>query len=63
MNIHDLDPFVCLQGLCMILEAAAAEGSIILEPQLDTILNTMHAQVSFLSSGNYYRKAGSIVNN
>ena len=29
----------------MILEAAAEEGSVILEPQLETILNSLHAQV------------------
>ena len=34
-----------MQGLCMILEAAAEEGSVILEPQLETILNSLHAQV------------------
>ncbi|XP_072169220.1 maestro heat-like repeat-containing protein family member 1 [Diadema setosum] len=39
------EPFFITQGLCMILDAAAAEGSIILEPQLETILNTLHAQV------------------
>ncbi|XP_063951706.1 maestro heat-like repeat-containing protein family member 1 [Lytechinus pictus] len=39
------EAFYITQGLCMILEAAAAEGSTILDPQLDTILNTMHAQV------------------
>ena len=37
--------FLTEQGLCMILEAAVENGSTMLDPQLDTILNTLHAQV------------------
>ncbi|XP_033626005.1 maestro heat-like repeat-containing protein family member 1 isoform X2 [Asterias rubens] len=39
------EPFFITQGLCMILEAAVENGSTMLDPQLDTILNTLHAQV------------------
>ncbi|XP_038067311.1 maestro heat-like repeat-containing protein family member 1 isoform X2 [Patiria miniata] len=39
------EPFFITQGLCMILESAVANGSTMLEAQLETILNTLHAQV------------------
>ncbi len=39
------EPFFITQGLCMILEAAVENGSTMLDPQLDTILNILHAQV------------------
>ncbi|XP_022082273.1 maestro heat-like repeat-containing protein family member 1 [Acanthaster planci] len=39
------EPFFVTQGLCMILESAVADGSTMLEAQLEIILNTLHAQV------------------
>lgn len=38
------EPFFITQSFCMILEASVAGGSRILEPQLEIILNQLHAQ-------------------
>lgn len=38
------DPFHITQSFCMILEASVAGGSKILEPQLEVIVNQLHAQ-------------------
>ncbi|XP_071959367.1 maestro heat-like repeat-containing protein family member 1 [Antedon mediterranea] len=42
------EPFHITQGFCMVLDAAVQEGSLILEPQLDMIVNTLHPQVCIL---------------
>ncbi|CAL1544099.1 unnamed protein product [Lymnaea stagnalis] len=39
------EPFHITQGLCMVLNAVCIEGSLILEPHLDSLLNILFSQI------------------
>ncbi|XP_033117617.1 maestro heat-like repeat-containing protein family member 1 isoform X2 [Anneissia japonica] len=39
------EPYHITQGFCMVLDAAVQGGNLMLEPQVDSIVNTLHPQV------------------
>jgi hypothetical protein len=40
---------LCVQGLCMVLDAVCVDGDLTLEPYLDNLFNNLFAQVTQLS--------------